>query len=123
MALVGDVLKESPTFNLDRVTTPVRIVAIGPGLVLGIWEWVSGLSLQERPGISLRFPTASTCCRNSGSAEPRCREMVDWLRFWLKGEEDSDPAKAEQYARWRKLRKIQEQNEKKSVNAASPTSN
>lgn len=49
--------------------------------------------------------------------------MVDWLRFWLKGEEDSDPAKAEQYARWRKLRKIQEQNEKKSVNAASPTSN
>ena len=25
---------------------------------------------------------------------------VDWMRFWLKGEEDSDPIKAEQYARW-----------------------
>jgi len=24
---------------------------------------------------------------------------VDWFRFWLKGEEDPDPAKAEQYAR------------------------
>jgi hypothetical protein len=29
---------------------------------------------------------------------------VDWFRFWLKGEEDSDPQKAEQYVRWRRLR-------------------
>lgn len=29
---------------------------------------------------------------------------LDWYRFWLKGEEDPDPAKREQYARWRQLR-------------------
>jgi len=29
---------------------------------------------------------------------------VDWFCFWLKGEEDSNPAKDNQYARWRKLR-------------------
>ena len=29
---------------------------------------------------------------------------LDWFRFWLKGEEDNNPAKAEQYQRWRKLR-------------------
>jgi dipeptidyl aminopeptidase/acylaminoacyl peptidase len=29
---------------------------------------------------------------------------VDWFSFWLKDEEDSDPAKAEQFARWRSLR-------------------
>jgi len=29
---------------------------------------------------------------------------VDWFRFWLKGEEDPDPAKAGQYTRWRKMR-------------------
>src|SRR5260370_42691022 len=29
---------------------------------------------------------------------------VDWYRFWLKDEEDPDPAKAEQYSRWRELR-------------------
>jgi hypothetical protein len=28
---------------------------------------------------------------------------VDWFCFWLKSEEDPDPAKAEQYNRWRKL--------------------
>ena len=36
---------------------------------------------------------------------------VDWSRFWLKNEDDPDPAKAEQYIRWRELRKMQQQNE------------
>jgi hypothetical protein len=31
--------------------------------------------------------------------------VVDWFAFWLKNEEDSSPAKTEQYARWRQLRK------------------
>jgi len=30
---------------------------------------------------------------------------VDWFRFWLKGEEDPDPGKASQYARWRSMEK------------------
>jgi len=29
---------------------------------------------------------------------------LDWFRFWLQGEEDPDPAKAEQYTRWRDMR-------------------
>jgi dipeptidyl aminopeptidase/acylaminoacyl peptidase len=29
---------------------------------------------------------------------------VDWLRFWLQGYEDPDPARAEQYGRWRQMR-------------------
>jgi len=28
----------------------------------------------------------------------------DWLSFWLQNYEDPDPAKAEQYARWRRIR-------------------
>ncbi len=43
----------------------------------------------------------------------------DWLRFWLKDEEDTDPAKAEQYARWRELRKLQAENDAKAKAAAS----
>jgi hypothetical protein len=48
---------------------------------------------------------------------------VDWFDFWLNGHEDADRKKAEQYARWRELRKLQEQNEKTPANAASSTSN
>ncbi len=45
--------------------------------------------------------------------QPRHRYQIyernlDWFRFWLQGYEDPDPAKAEQYARWRELRKLQE---------------
>jgi hypothetical protein len=36
---------------------------------------------------------------------------VDWFDFWLRGHEDPDPAKAEQYARWREMRKQQETTE------------
>jgi hypothetical protein len=32
---------------------------------------------------------------------------VDWLRFWLQGYEDPAPAKADQYKRWRQLKKQQ----------------
>ena len=33
----------------------------------------------------------------------------DWFCFWLKGEEDGNPAKTEQYVRWRELRTLQEE--------------
>jgi hypothetical protein len=46
---------------------------------------------------------------------------VDWFCFWLKGEEDPDPTKAEQYARWRELRKLQEENDAKSKAANEKT--
>ncbi len=45
---------------------------------------------------------------------------VDWFDFWLNGHEDPDPAKAEQYARWRKLRKLQEENERKAASPSTP---
>lgn len=30
--------------------------------------------------------------------------IVDWFDFWLDGQEDPDPGKSSQYARWRSLR-------------------
>jgi hypothetical protein len=44
---------------------------------------------------------------------------VDWYCFWLKDEEDPDPAKAEQYKRWRELKTLQVANENKSAEASS----
>ena len=51
--------------------------------------------------------------RRTRPGEPGTRSEtvnVDWFRFWLKEEEDPEPAKAEQYKRWRELKKMQEQN-------------
>jgi hypothetical protein len=33
------------------------------------------------------------------------QSAVDWYDFWLNGHEDPDPAKRDQYTRWRELRK------------------
>jgi hypothetical protein len=33
---------------------------------------------------------------------------VDWMRFWLQDYEDSSPAKAAQYVRWRELRRLRD---------------
>jgi hypothetical protein len=43
---------------------------------------------------------------------------VDWFCFWLKGEEDPDPAKVGQYQRWRELKEIQQESDKKVITAA-----
>ena len=40
---------------------------------------------------------------------------LDWFRFWLQDYEDPDPGKAEQYKRWRELRKLQESNAAKAA--------
>jgi hypothetical protein len=47
---------------------------------------------------------------------------VDWFRFWLEGEEDPDPAKAEQYRRWRELRALQQARNSNSADAAAGSS-
>jgi dipeptidyl aminopeptidase/acylaminoacyl peptidase len=36
---------------------------------------------------------------------------VDWFRFWLQSQESSDPAKREQYQRWRELRQLQQKSQ------------
>jgi dipeptidyl aminopeptidase/acylaminoacyl peptidase len=48
--------------------------------------------------------------------QPRHRYQIyernlDWFRFWLKSEESPDPAKKEQYQRWRQLCKLQQEAE------------
>jgi len=34
---------------------------------------------------------------------------ADWYDFWLRDHEDPDPAKSDQYQRWRDLRRLKDQ--------------
>ncbi len=51
-------LKESPSFNLDKVTTPVWLVT-DMGGVVEQWEWFVGLSNQDKPVEFLLLPDAA----------------------------------------------------------------
>lgn len=100
-------MKNSPGFNLDKVQTPVRLVALGNGSALSLWEWYAGLTLQKKPVDFVLIPSAAHIGVKLSDRILAQQGIVDWFSFWLKGEEDPDPAKAEQYARWRELRKLQ----------------
>ena len=106
-------VKEAPGFNLDKVQAPVRLVALGPATILEFWEWFEGLKLQNKPVDFVEILDATHVIEKPWARRVAMQGVVDWFTFWLKGEEDPDPAKAEQYNRWRELRKLQDQNEAK----------
>jgi len=112
--------KEAPGFNLDKVHAPVRLEAHGASAgVLELWEWFSGLSRLRKPVEYVYLPDADHMLVRPWERRTSQEGAVDWFRFWLQDYEDPAPAKAEQYKRWHELRKLQDENEKKSVAPAN----
>jgi hypothetical protein len=97
-------LKNSPGFNLDQVTIPVRLEANETASLFFEWEWFAVLSYLRRPVELLYLPDADHVLVKPAHRIASQEGTVDWFCFWLKGEEDHAPGKSEQYARWRKLR-------------------
>ncbi len=103
-------LVNSPGFNINEVHTPVRIIAANNGTsLLGEWDWFASLSRLRRPVELVVLQDASHVLEKPWDRMVSQQGNADWFSFWLKNEEDADPAKAEQFTRWRALRKLQEQ--------------
>jgi hypothetical protein len=110
-------LKRSPSFSLEKIIAPMRIVVHGPDtFLLGNWQPYAGLRYLHKPvDLILMNPANVTGMSISEHvlSNPALRMVsqggsVDWFRFWLQDYEDPDPAKVEQYKRWRGLRLMQE---------------
>jgi dipeptidyl aminopeptidase/acylaminoacyl peptidase len=99
--------KEAPGFHLDQVETPVRIEAINPSSILQEWELYSSLYMQHKPVDLIYFPNGTHIHQRPLERLESQQGNVDWMRFWLQGYGDPDPAKREQYERWRKLKNDQ----------------
>ncbi len=104
--------KSSPGFNLARVTTPVREEAYGPQPLFLVWEWFAGLSRLDKPVELIYIRDGDHTLVRPLDRLTSQQGNVDWFCFWLRDQEDQDPTKAEQYARWHKLRELQQQNQK-----------
>jgi dipeptidyl aminopeptidase/acylaminoacyl peptidase len=101
-------LKESPSFSLGNVTAPLRLLALGASNDASeLWEWFAGLSLQKKPVDYILLPDADHLVVKPWERIVAQQGSVDWFRYWLKDEEDSDAAKTEQYSRWSILRQMQ----------------
>jgi dipeptidyl aminopeptidase/acylaminoacyl peptidase len=112
-------LKRSPGFNLDRVTAPLLVVGEGPFSLLTMWQPYAGLYYLHKPVDLILLNSDEHVLTKPAVRMASQGGSVDWFRFWLQDYEDPEPAKAEQYKRWRELRKMQSENEKKSTTPQS----
>jgi hypothetical protein len=106
-------MREAPGFNVDKIRTPLRVeLDSGPiSQVLTEWEIFSNLRYLSKPvelSIIPNIQHGVHVLQNPAQRLASQGSTVDWFRFWLKGEEDSVPAKTDQYIRWRKLRALQD---------------
>jgi hypothetical protein len=100
--------QHSPGFSIDRVpeSTPLRIVACYPLDVFAEWEWFSMMKRLGKPVDMVVFLDGVHLLEKPWNRLISQGGNVDWFDFWLNGHEDPDPAKAEQYKRWRELRAL-----------------
>src|SRR6185437_3215099 len=111
-------LQRAPGFNLDHVTAPLRLTALGspeggPDSVFGEWEMFAGLLLQGKPAELVYIPGAAhEIIKPWERMTSQQQGTVDWYRFWLQGYERTEPIAeihetaeelAAQYTRWKKL--------------------
>jgi hypothetical protein len=108
---IGDGLStwfhRAPGFHLDQIATPLRIEAIGPVSVLTEWEIYASLREQHKPVDLIYIPAGQHILQKPLDRLASQQGNVDWFRFWLESYEDSDPAKASQYERWRSMRTLE----------------
>ena len=99
-------LKVSPAFLMDKIDTPLRIQTLYPNSLLLDWHWFSGLTTLGKPVELIYTPDGTHILEKPWDRMISQQGDVDWFCFWLKGEEDPDPAKTEQYKRWHNLRAL-----------------
>lgn len=101
-------LENAPTFNLERVRTPVLITNGVASPPISSWDWFAGLRRLGRP-VDMYWTSEGTHdAYRPAQRIANNQLLLDWFRFWLKEEEDPDPAKQEQYRRWREFRRQQQ---------------
>jgi dipeptidyl aminopeptidase/acylaminoacyl peptidase len=106
----------SATENVERIHTPLLIHAPDSEYLMAL-PLYAAMRDRKKPVEMWIYPNEYHV-----KVQPRHRlsvyeRNVDWFRFWLKGEEDPDPSKGEQYARWRKLRELDAADRKEKANA------
>jgi dienelactone hydrolase len=110
--LFGDGLQQwrrrSPTFNMDKVGAALQVVAEGRSDLTFMWEPYAAMRYLHKPVDLILLNNAQHVLTNPAARLASQGGTVDWFRFWLQDYEDPDPAKAEQFRRWRELRTLQD---------------
>lgn len=106
-------IRNDPALHTDCVRAALRIETYGPE-VRNNWDIYALLRRQYKPAEMVFFPTGTHGLMNPTERMISLQGNVDWFRFWLKGEERSEPVLVgesdetlkEQYRRWREMAEL-----------------
>lgn len=104
-------MERTPTLRADRIHTPLLLERDSGGVlaVIPSWEMFSHLRRLDKP-VEL-YVVPDIAHGSHGLVRPRqqqaaLEQAVEWFDFWLNAREDAASTKADQYRRWRQLRKL-----------------
>jgi tetratricopeptide (TPR) repeat protein len=118
-------LKHNVQFNADRMEAATLFVdslsgQIGlDGMFREARMTMGALRHARRPFDYVFFPEGAHVLPGARFRKAAMDLTVDWMNFWLSDKEDSDPAKVEQYERWRLIRKKNEERKAEEAKIAS----
>jgi dipeptidyl aminopeptidase/acylaminoacyl peptidase len=107
----------STSLNVQRIHSPLLINAADSEYI-GDMQLVTTLRQSKKP-VEMFIYADELHDKNQPKHRFEIYERnLDWFNFWLRDVEDANPAKIEQYKRWRELRRIQQA---QNSNAENPT--
>lgn len=95
--------KLSATLNADRISAPLLINVADTEYLSGLDE-IGAMRALCKPVEMFVYPNESHVKNQPKHRYEIYERNIDWFKFWLFDKEDPDPAKRQQYERWRKLR-------------------
>ena len=104
----------SPALNAGHIRTPLLVNVADSEFRAGLQLYASMQQLHKPLEVFIYSDEGHIKNQPKHRLEIYNRNL-DWFRFWLKNEEDPDPAKAEQYKRWRELKKMQTENQESNA--------
>lgn len=116
---LGDWMKYSISFNMDKIHTPLLIEAMGYGVLddtigespvnLSLrYEIVTALDRLKKPVELYYYPNEQHQPDHPKARLASIQRNIDWYRFWLQAYERPEPEDPDQYNRWRRLRSLRD---------------
>src|SRR6266508_2187060 len=93
----------SPALNASRVKAPLLVQVADSEYLYGL-QFYTTLKELEKPVEMIIFANEGHIKNQPKHRYEIYQRNLDWFNFWLQGKEDPDPAKREQYERWRAMR-------------------
>ncbi len=98
---------DAPAFNLARMNLPLLITnhdAPSPWGLTSMAEIYGGLRRLGRPVEAVSYVDAAHTFFRPQQQFASVQLAIDWMSFWIKGEESNEHAHAERNAHWRSMR-------------------